>query len=64
MLEERIQYGYISRENLEKGFVPYLWSYTYSEARSDAKEESPTERPYYIIEKAEHYENNNNSEAL
>lgn len=55
-IEERIYYGYISKKNLEKGFVPTLWHYTYSEARSEAKEESPTERPYYIIEKTEHYE--------
>ena len=55
-IEEKIYYGYISKNDLEEGFVPTIFFSTYSGARSAAKSESPAERPYYIVEITVHHE--------
>ena len=50
--EEEITYGIMNK----KGHVSCLWSKSYAEALDYAKTEQPMNRPYYILERTEHYE--------
>lgn len=50
--EEKIMYGTISEQQPEC----HIWYDTYGEAVESAKFDQPKYRPYYIVEKTEHYE--------
>lgn len=50
--EEKISYAVIS----EKMPTPHLYFHTYKEAVVYAKKEQPAYRPYYIVERTEHFE--------
>lgn len=50
--EERISYAAIC----EQMPIPHLYFDTYEEAVDYAKTEQPAYRPYYIVERVEHFE--------
>lgn len=50
--EERITYGYIC----EQMPIPSMFFRTYEEAYKAAEFNQPAYRPFYIVERTEHYE--------
>lgn len=50
--QEEITYGIMNKN----GHISCLWSKSYAEALDYAKTEQPMNRPYYILERTEHYE--------
>lgn len=50
--EEKISYAAISQQMP----TPHLYFESYKEAEEYAKKEQPEYRPYYIVERVEHFE--------
>lgn len=50
--EEKISYAVICKQMP----IPHLYFETYKEAEDYAKIEQPAYRPYYIVERVEHFE--------